>query len=348
MKILKYVIIAPLILILAHTVGAEEVTKIGRNRFGTDKIELTSPVASAKIVSISSALNLSGKLDIMAVESDQAIFTYYKTLKTPNKSDAIEFSRVINVVLEETSNGVSLLLQAPNPAPWSGTDNSGVVKGELKIPKDSKIEISAQYFDFDITGPFKAVENKSSFGRAEVENITELLYLATSNQDIIASNITGEINLITSHADIEMENLVTAGQPAYIKNENGSITGEKLSGAFDIKNSFGRIRLSELTLVSERSRISGSYSPVSLKIKGINKAGLTVRNTNEDIKIIVPESLAAEFSLRVDTNGEIDVEDLEIKPTLIENSRLDFESGDGGPRIRISIRGEGNISVRGN
>jgi len=86
----------------------------------------------------------------------------------------------------------------------------------------------------------------------------------------------------------------------------------------------------------------------TLKIKGINKAGLTVRNTNEDIKIIIPETLAAEFSLRVDTNGEIDVEDLNIKPTLVENSRLDFESGAGGPRIRVSIRGEGNISVRGN
>lgn len=348
MKIAKYLITAGLMFILTHVVGAEEVRKTGRNRFGTQKTELISPVASDKIILISSAVNLSGKLSIKAGETNKAIFVFKKTLKTPNESEAIEYARMINVVLEETSKGLSLVLQAPNPAPWSGTDNSGIIEGELEIPKDCRIEINAQYFDFKITGPFKAVENKSSFGRAEVENITELLYLATSNQDIIANNISGEINLTTSHADIRVNNIVTTGQLAYLRNENGDITGENLSGVFDVKNSFGRIRLSELSFVSNRSRISGSYSPINLKIKGINKGGLTVRNTNEDIKVFVPESLAAEFSLRVDSNGEIDVEGLEIKPSLVESSRLDFKSGAGGPRIRMSIRGEGNISIRGN
>ena len=348
MKIAKYLTILSFIIALVHIVGAEEVKEIDKNRFETGKIELTSPMASDKIVSISSAVNLSGKLIIRTTETNQAIFIFNKTLKTSSKSEAIDYAEVINIVLEETSKGINLLLQAPNPAPWSGTDNSGIVEGELQIPKASRIEIDAQYFDLNIIGPFKAVESKSSFGRAEVENISEFLYLATSNQDIIASNITGEINLTTSHADIKVKNLVTTGQLAYIKNENGSITGETLSGVFDVKNSFGRIRLSELTLVSDRSRISGSYSPINLRIKGINKAGLTVHNTNEDIKVFVPESLTAEFSLRVDNNGEIDVEGLEIKPTLVENSRLDFESGAGGPRIRMSIRDDGNISIRGN
>ena len=348
MKILKYVVTALLIFILAHIVGAEEIKKIGKNRFGTDAIELTSSVASDKIVSITSAENLSGKLAILATESNQAIFLIRKTLKTANKSDAIEYAKVINIVLEETSKGLNILLQAPNPAPWSGTDNSGIVEGELQIPKGSKIIIDAQYFDLNLIGPFEAVENKSSFGRVEVNNITELLYVATSNQDIIATNITGEINLATSHADIEVTDITTSGKLAYIRNENGSIKGENLSGFFDIKNSFGRIKLTNLKLVSDRSRISGSYSPINLRINGINNGGLTVRNTNEDVKVFVPEELAAEFSLRVDNNGEIDVEGLAINPTLVENNRLDFETGSGGPRIRMSIRGDGNISIRGN
>ena len=348
MKVFKHIISALLILVLAHSVGAEEITEIGKNRFGSDTMELNATVATEKIITISSAVNLSGKLDIAASESNKAVFKYRKTLKTSTKSDAIEYARVINVVLEKTANGINIMLQAPNPAPWSGTDYSGVVVGELQLPEDSKIIIDAQYFDLNITGPFKVVENKSSFGRAEVRNITEVLYMATSNQDIYASNITGEINLSTSHADIKVSDVATSGQLAYILNENGSITGENLSGVFDIKNSFGRIRLSELTLVSERSRISGSYCPMNLRIESINNAGLTVRNTNEDIKVFVPNSVAAEFSLRVDSNGEIDVEGLDIKPSLVEKSRLDFESSDGGPRIRMSIRGEGNISIRGN
>ncbi len=348
MKKSKYMITAILLLVFSHIVGAEEVKKIGKGRFETNTVELSAPVASEKNISINSAENLSGKIAILATESNRAILKINKTLKTTSLSDAIEYAKVINIVLEETSDGINILLQAPNPAPWSGTDNSGIINGELQIPKDSKIIINAQYFDLNITGPFKVVENKSSFGRAEVENITEHLYLATLNQDIIASNISGEINLTTSHADIKVTDVITSGQLATIVNENGSITGENLSGVFDIKNSFGRIRLSDLTLVSYRSRISGSYSSINLRINSINNAGLTVRNTNEDIKVFVPESLAAEFSLRVDNNGEIDVEGLEIKPTLVENSRLDFETGAGGQKIRMSIRGEGNISVRGN
>jgi len=348
MKKAKYAITLLFIFVLAQIVGADEVKKTGKDRYETGIIELTSPVASDKIVSISSAVNLSGRLAITTTDADQAVFVYSKLLKVSSESEAVDYAGMINVVLEKTSTGVNLLLQAPNPAPWSGTDNSGIVAGELQIPKDSRIEIDARYFDLEITGPFRAVESKSSFGQTKVANITEFLYLATSNRDIIVNNISGEINLTTSHADIEMNNLVTAGQPAFIRNENGSITGENLSGVFDIKNSYGRIRLSDLSLVSERSRISGSYSPINLRIIRINNAGLTVRNTNEDIKLFVPESLAAEFSLRVDTNGEIDVEGLEIRPTLAENSRLDFESGAGGPRVRMSIRGDGNISVRGN
>ncbi|MCP4705463.1 MAG: hypothetical protein GY865_12750 [candidate division Zixibacteria bacterium] len=348
MKIFKYVIALLVILMLSHTVVAEEITKIGKNRFGTNTTKLTSSVASGKIVSITSAENLSGKLTIKATESNQATFAFYKTLKTASKSDAIEYARVINVVLEETTNGVNLILQAPNPAPWSGTDNSGVISGELEIPKNSKININAQYFDLKITGPFGAVENTSSFGRAEIEGISGVLNLATTNQDIIVNNINGEVNLSTSHADIELNNIVSSERPANIQNENGTVTGDNLSGIFDIKNSFGRIRLSGITLLSDKSRISGSYCSINLRINGINKGGLTVRNTNEDIKVFVPESLAAEFSLRVDNNGEIDVEGLEIKPMLVEHSRLDFETKDGGPRIRMSVRGDGNISIRGN
>ena len=73
---------------------------------------------------------------------------------------------------------------------------------------------------------------------------------------------------------------------------------------------------------------------------------MTVLNTNEDIEVFVPESFPAEFSLRVDTNGEIDVEGLEVKPVLVDSDRIDFISGDGSYRIRMSVRGDGNISVR--
>ena len=41
------------------------------------------------------------------------------------------------------------------------------------------------------------MENKSSFGRVEVNNITELLYLATTNQDIIAIGALAKYGKVT-------------------------------------------------------------------------------------------------------------------------------------------------------
>lgn len=344
--LLKIAIIISILLAATFAFG-QELTKDGRNRYSSPDITLSSAVASGKIVSISSAINLSGSLNIKAGNGQEATFSYNKILKAPSESEAVDFAGAIDATLERTSQGARLILQSPNPAPWSGTDYSGVIEGELILPQDCRLDIDAQYFDLVITGPFKSCENKASFGRLEVRDITDMLYLTTSNRDIIVRDITGEVSLTTSHADIEINNLSTLGRQAYFINENGSISGDGLSGIFDIKNSFGRIRLADLKLVSERSRISGSYSPVSLDIIGINNAGLTVRNTNEDIRISVPKTLSASFSLRVDTNGEINVEDIEMRPSLVDSNRLDFDTGTGGPRVRMSIRGDGNISIRG-
>ncbi len=346
-KMSGIIICAVLGIFLCGNISGQELVRVGNNYFSTGLQKLSCGIASDKVISINSAVNLSGTLIIKAEKGEMAGFNFKKVLKVDSESEAVDYARAIDVKLEKTSTGCVLILQAPNPAPWQGSANSGNIEGELTLPENCRIEIDARYFDLEVEGPFIAVKNTPSFGRLEATKISELLSLTTSNQDITVQNIAGEISLITSHANIDIIDMKTSMQPALIENENGDINGENLRGVFDIKNDFGRIKLNNIKLISDRSRISGSYSPIQLNIVGINNGGLTVRNTNEDIKVNVAKSLSAEFSLRVDSDGEIDVEDLPVKPILIDSNRMDFITGEGGPKIRMSIRNEGNINIQG-
>jgi len=348
MKTARFLLLAVFACILFQSPAkSQDITQIGRDRYGTEPIEVTAEVSPDNKIYINSALGLSGSLVIRAHDTDRAAFKYKKLLKVGSKSEAVDYARVIEVKLENTPQGARLMLQAPNPAPWSETDNSGMLEGELQLPSGSMLEIDAVYFDLDIKGPFRAVENHSSFGRIAVQGITESVNLMTSNRDIMAQDIAGDITIATSHADIRINNVNTGKQAAYIKNENGNIILDNAEGAFDIKNDFGRIKIDDIRFNSDRSRLIGSYSLISVEIAEINEGSLTIRNTNEDIYMSVPKSISADFSLRVDSNGEINTEDFNVRPTLVDNDRLDFISGDATAKIRASIRGNGNIKVQG-
>jgi hypothetical protein len=74
---------------------------------------------------------------------------------------------------------------------------------------------------------------------------------------------------------------------------------------------------------------------------------LVVSNRNEDIDITVPDSLSAFLSLAVDDNGVIEATGFRFTTDLLEANRLNLITGDGTVTISSTIRGEGNIYVRG-
>ncbi len=79
----------------------------------------------------------------------------------------------------------------------------------------------------------------------------------------------------------------------------------------------------------------------------MNEGQLVVSSKHDDIEIFVPESISAFFSLSVDENGEIEADGFPFSTDLIENDKLNLISGDGLVDISSSIRGEGNIYIRG-
>jgi hypothetical protein len=346
-KLNVFLLMCLLGLLSINPVWAEEVFPQGEGRYVTKEIQIKTVVSSNDKIIINSTAGLSGKLYIAADSTSQAIFEYKKILKTSSRSEATDYAGTINVSMEETPEGIRILLQTPNPAPWAGSDNSGALEGDLHLPVNCNIEITAPYFDLVIDGPFKAVKSQSSFGRIEVQKITEKLTLAATNQDIVARDIQGDISLTAGNADIRVDNLHSGDKAARIRNESGGIFLNQVSGAINVENSFGKIRLDELSLSGNDNRIIGSYAPIKIQVIELKNADILISNTNEDIELRVEESVSSDFSLTVDSGGEIDAEGFKMLPKRMDSNRMQFTSGKGGSLITINIAGEGNIFVRG-
>jgi hypothetical protein len=79
----------------------------------------------------------------------------------------------------------------------------------------------------------------------------------------------------------------------------------------------------------------------------MDEGQVVVTNRQEDVDISVPDSLSAFFTLSVDEGGVIKASNFSFTPDLVQRSRLSLQSGDGRADIRGSVKGSGNIYVRG-
>jgi len=326
---------------------AQEMLQGGQGQFHSIDYSANATMERGDRIHIVSTNYLSGQIKVGTHNENQAVFKFRKLVKVGDKTTAIDYADVIEVSLQTSGSGLNLYLQTPNPAPWSGTDNSGRIDGSLLIPEGCEVEFEAIYFDVEMEGVFKSVKNRSSFGRMNISGVNGELDISTSNRDISARNIKGEISISGSYADIVVQDIESIGPAAYIRNENGNISLSDFTGAFDVRNDFGRIKIDDAVLTDDRSRIRGSYSPIRVSIAGMMDAGLTIRNNNEDIEIIVPVESSADYSLKVEGSGEINAEGLTIIPTYVDYNRLDFKTGDGESRVRVSAGGKGNIAISG-
>jgi hypothetical protein len=275
------------------------------------------------------------------------VFEYKRILKTDSESEAADYASLIEVDIRKTSDGVKLLLQAPNPAPWAGTDNAGMIEGELHLPENCDVEVYADYFDMTIVGPFRSVENRSSLGRQDIQNVTERLIVSSSGRDIKLKEVRGNISAGTNNADIRIEDMISEQALARISNENGDIIIETIHGAFSINSSYGKIRIDDAELTGRTSRISGVQCPIKLTIKDMVESGLTINDNFEDVELYVNKAVSAAFWLQAESGGEIHVEGIPVKPTAVASDRLEFITGKGGPAIGVDVEEGGNIRIKG-
>ena len=157
---LKYITATCLVLLLISSgIDAGELSAYGRGRFASDEISIEAVFSADDDVTISAAASLSGKIYIIDEDIDRAIFKYRKILKTNDRSTAVDFAEMIEAKIQKLPSGLKLILRAPNPAPWSGRSESAQIEGKLVLPYNCRLDIRAEYFDFQVSGPFHVLKN---------------------------------------------------------------------------------------------------------------------------------------------------------------------------------------------
>ncbi len=328
-------------------VHSQEIFRVKEGVYSTNSITTTMRNISGNKVNIESASTLWGKLSIATSAKNEIKITYYKTAKTDSKSTAIDYIDLIAVELHKVAGGVRLQMRASNPAPWSGTNESAWVEAELTVPEHTSLDIDAQYFRIDANGPFSEVIVAPSLERIDIADVTGRLDVQTANQRVSIADITGDISVSTSHAALDAYNIVSDDKQAVFRNEYGDITIDGFIGELNVKTSYGRIDISGYQPLRKRNIIRGQYGPVSVDINRITDAQVVIANRFEDIDLGLPADISAMLTLAVSEDSKIEVSNLLFQTDLVEQNRLSLIAGSGDATIRGTIRGKGNIYVRG-
>lgn len=326
--------------------AAQEITKISDNLYATRELETSIPAAPQGQLIIKSASTLQGTLNIVTSREPTVKVIYIKKAKAGNRSSAIDFIDQIAVSLTAVPKGVKLELRAPNPAPWSENE-VGLVEAKLIIPEACRVQVEAQYFDVEAAGPFETFKVPSSLGRLEVSYVTEELLLITSNRRVTVENISGSMKVATSNASLVARNIKCDGGQAEIRNEGGDIKILGISGEINVRNSYGRTEVDMFNATGEKSYVRSNYGPIILNVAEIGSGQLIVTNRYEDIELSLPSNVSAEFALAVEEEGKIEVLNFPFKADLVQENRLSLVAGKGDALISGSVRGKGNMYIRG-
>lgn len=325
----------------------QDIHKESANLYSTEELAATVEKVKGDRLTIKSALALTGLLTISTEESSDISVLYFKKAKSRSRSMAIDYIDLITVAIKQTPKGVMLSLRAPNPAPWSGPEESGIVEMEVTVPKGTFIEIDAPYLDIDAWGPLSGLVVLSSLGRLNVTNVDGRLELVTANRRVSIKQITGVVSVSTTNSTLEASDIISIDQQARFTNEGGDIRITGFKGLLNVSNRYGRIDISEISIGAGRNLIRSFSGPILIEIDDMDDGQLVVLNRFEDIELIVPHDISASFSLAVEEDGRIEATNFNFVTDLVQYNRLNITSRSGDARIKSAIRGTGNIYITG-
>jgi hypothetical protein len=346
MKIVIYLSLICLVFFICSTAAAR-VVPLGEELFGSDKEEIEFEVKPSDVFTIVSSSYLSGTLEIRARDSETAGFTFQKIAKVKSRGKAIEYLDKVIVDVHQMADGMSLIFQAPNPAPWAETNDDVRVEGILYLPESLTVDINASYFDLVVEGPFSSFTNKSSFGKIDIENITEKLDITTTGRNLNLTDIHGDISVNSKSTNLKIKEMSATSKTAQIKNKSGDIYIDEARGSFNIMNSYGKIRLSNMIFSENRSDIDGDYCSLDIEIKEINTSSLYIDNSFEDINLTVPQSISAMFDIYTELDGEIHVTGIPFIAETVRSSHVKLKAGNGESKISVDNEGGRDIIVEG-
>jgi hypothetical protein len=336
-----------ILLLSAVPVLAQEVTEQEAGYFTTSGLTKSLSISGQDSLVIRSAKSLRGKISIKVGEPGRVELVFYKRARTESRSRAIDFIDLVDATLSSLPGYVRLELRAPNPPPWESGQESGMIDCELTLPPRFFVDAEVPFYDVDAIGPLRGVVAEESLGRLAISDIDGVVRVATANNRLSLENIRGVIVASTSNSTLIARDLVARGETAVIRNDQGEIDIEGFTGELNLKNSFGATTIREFRPTGESNFIRGRLGPVSIEIVEMGSSQILVNNWDSDVELTVPDSLSAYFSLAVDDTGLIEVYGLEFTTDLVERDRLSLSSGSEDAEIVASVRGKGNIYIRG-
>lgn len=335
------------LLVSGAVVEAQDIFEIERGSFATPELRISEAMGQRRRVQVRSTDNLTGRLRIETGAAANVIATYTKQARTESRSRAFDYIDVISVTIDVLPDYVRVDLRAPNPAPWTDNVESGQVDIRLTLPVDCEVRVEAAYFDIEAVGPFAELLVPASYGRLDVSGVNRKLELGTKNQRVTVSDVAGDIAVSTTNALLSATGVKSGDMTARFNNDGGEIRIDGVRGQINVRNNFGRIDIAGFTASGESSFIRGSSEPITIQVLAMPVGQLVVSNRYDDIELLLPADISAYFSLSVEDNSIIEAVGIPFWPDLVKPNRLAFRSGNADVSISGSVRGKGNIYVRG-
>jgi DUF4097 and DUF4098 domain-containing protein YvlB len=157
------------------------------------------------------------------------------------------------------------------------------------------------------------------------------VYAQTSDGDVEAGGIKGEIDLKTSDGDVTLRD--AGGPSVYIKTSDGDVVVRALEGDdIDLRTSDGDIKAVEL----KGEQVSMATSDGNVDADGVKATSITARTSDGDVLLVVSGS---ELSAR-SSDGDIDVK-------FEGKMALDLSTSDGDIVIRAPNGVGANVDLKG-
>ena len=338
---------AGLFSVLVGTGYAQQVTEIEPGLYSTGELKATAKISSVKKLLVRSATSLSGSLTIVTAEGASVTLGYRIQARSDNRKKGVDYVDLISVSMASVADEIRIEMRAPNPAPWEENADAGMVHAMLTVPPGCAIDIEATSFDVTANGPFREIVIPSSLGRLEISDVTSKLDVSTANQRVSLENISGDIAASTTNAKLTARALSCGGKPAKLRNESGDIKVDGAKGELNIRNSYGRTEIVQFTPTGGGSFIRSSSGPVLVDVVSMTDGRVVIVNEYEDIELRLAHDLSAALALTVDEDGTIDASQIQFVADLVEHNHLNLRMGQGVGSISASVRGKGNILVRG-
>jgi len=349
----RMILIFMLILLLFCSVNAQEsersqkrIVNVSGEVYESEAVTEQLATGPFSRVILNTSGGFSGSVSLKAAESGYKL-KYYKKMKARSMDEAQHFANFIDVKTTQNNGDLIIEANAKLDSPWQGTDQAGMIRLEITVPQSIQVEVNAENFDTHVVGPFSNVRVKNEFGRIMVSGVTEKLSIASSNSQVLISEIRGEVEVFTSNNMIRARDVDTGDKVAVLSNEYGVIEISNFAGKLDCETSYASVDARGLKLLGDGSRIITSYGSIDAEIVELQNAVLYLEDNFSNVEVTLPEDVESTFDLNVDRGGRIQMTGIPIVPEELESERLLARTDNPNSQIRVDISGIGTVSIKG-